>query len=81
MRGKTEYVFGPCPRGSFLNSSVTDDDELQCIACPAGELRGFFHIILWSLSQLPELRIWRMPNVNTGIIIIIILITTNCITI
>lgn len=75
MTGKTGYVLGPCPRGSFLNSSVTDPAELKCIACPVGELREFFHIICLSLSQLPELRIWRKPNVNIGIIIIIILIT------
>ena len=41
-RGNTEREVRPCPTGTFLNDSVSDPKNLQCLECPAGKRHDWF---------------------------------------
>ncbi|KAL9969032.1 hypothetical protein ACROYT_G021194 [Oculina patagonica] len=38
-KSNSKYEVAPCSTGTFVNASVSDPDELQCLECPAG---GFY---------------------------------------
>ena len=38
-----EDILLPCPLGTFVNPSVSNPNELECIDCPAGKLLFVSH--------------------------------------
>ena len=37
-----EYEVSPCPRGTFVDASISDRSKLQCLKCPAGKSHDWF---------------------------------------